>query len=318
MNEFSLIDKYFKPLATNKKVSQNLEDDVARIVLKDDEELVVSKDVIVEGTHFLKEYGGYKIASKLLLSNLSDLAASGAKPVYYMIGFCKNTGEEFVKEFVLGLKDIQKKFAISLIGGDTIASLDRLFFSVTIFGIAKKNKVLSRKNARKDDLIFVSGNIGSAYLGLEVSRKKQDFQKDNQYYLDQHFFPTPQIKLAQELVKNNLSQCAIDVSDGLLADLQHICNASNLSAVIFCDKIPFHNKLALNKVPMLDLISGGDDYEIIFTAHKKNEKKILQLAKKINVKISVIGNFKKESQNKIILFDKNNKKINFTKYGYQH
>lgn len=319
MKEFDLINKYFKPLTNNISAAQNLADDCAKISLKKDEELVISKDVMIEDVHFLRKDGGYKIASKLLLSNLSDIAASGAKPVYYMLGYSKNNDEIFNVEFAQGLKTVQDKFKISLIGGDTINSPDRLFFSITIFGIIKKNKSLLRKDAKADDLIYVSGDIGSAYAGLLISQNKINFEEDNKHYLDSHYFPNPQIKLAQELVKNNLSKCAIDVSDGFLADLKHICDESNLEAIISLNQIPLYKKNISTKIDILDLISAGDDYQLIFSANKKDRKKINDVAKKLKIKISEVGYFKKaQNIHRITLLDKNNKKINYKKYGYEH
>ncbi|HLD77170.1 MAG TPA: thiamine-phosphate kinase [Rickettsiales bacterium] len=319
MKEFSIIDEYFKKLATDFYASQNLNDDAARISLKNDEELIVSKDLMVEDVHFLKKDGAKKIAAKLLLSNLSDLAASGAKPVYYMLGFSKNSDEKFVAEFCQSLKIIQEEYGISLIGGDIVACKDKLFFSLTIFGIAKKDKILSRKNAIAGDLIFVSGQVGAAYIGLLVNLKKKQIttfsNEEKKYFLDKHFFPKPQIKLGQELVKQNLSRCAIDISDGFLADLNHICQTAKLDAIIFKEKIP----LATNKIDFKELISGGDDYELIFTCKKMDENKILNLAKKLKISLTCVGSFKKPLQSpKIALLDEKNKEIKIEKYGYEH
>lgn len=324
--EFSIIDEFFKPLTNGAAASQNLADDVAKISLKQDEELVVSQDIIVEDVHFLKKDGGFKIASKLLRTNLSDLAASGAKPLYYMLGFAKNNtlDKKFYADFALGLKDVQDQFKLSLIGGDTVKTSEKLFFSVTIFGSIKKGKILSRKNAKDGDIIFVSGNIGDAAIGLLLSKGSEIYsgtKKD--YFLTKHFFPTPQIKLGQKLVEKDISRCAIDVSDGLLADLKHICQESNLSAFINQNDIPISIQISKKSLPknisLLDLISAGDDYELIFTAKKSAEKKILQLAKSLKIRITAIGYLKKTTKNPdVIMLDSNDKKINFSKYGYQH
>jgi thiamine-monophosphate kinase len=363
MSEFQIIEKNFKPLTNYIKTARNLADDVAKISLKKNEELVVSKDLFVEDIHFLRQDGGFKIASKLLLTNLSDIAASGAKPVYYLLGFSKNKNldQNFLKEFTRGLKLTQNKFGISLIGGDTVES-EKLFFSITIFGIIKKNQILSRDNAKDGDLIFVSGSIGDAFLGLKLKIKsslKNLEKKDRDYLLERHFFPTPKIDLGKKLLAEKLSKCAIDVSDGLLADLNHLCQESKLDAEIFLEKIPLssaaknflnliqhikprpRNKCGvtalsdyaqvchptlvagssnMSNITVLDLISGGDDYELIFSTHPKNQQKILSLAKLLKFKISCIGKFTKPSTKKpkITLFDKNNKKINIKKFGYEH
>jgi thiamine-monophosphate kinase len=308
MHEFELIKKYFKPLTKNNKLAQNLADDVAKIEIKKDEELVVSKDCFVEDVHFLQRDGGFKIASKLLRVNLSDLAAAGATPLYYLLGFSKNkkTDEKFISEFARGLKSVQDEFNLVLIGGDTVNS-DKLFFSVTIFGAVKKGKILSRNQAKPGDLIFVSGTIGDASIGLKGSKEK--------YFLDRHFFPTPRIELGKELLKQNLSKCAIDVSDGLLADLRHVCEESKLTAEIHLEKIP----ISSSKSNVLDLISAGDDYELVFTTAKNNSKKISALAKKLKLKLTCIGEMKKMQKNSpIILLNKNLQEIKIKKFGYEH
>ncbi len=318
LKEFSIIEKFFKPLTNGSIQAQNLEDDVAKIALKNNQQLVISKDLIVEDVHFLKSDGAKKIAAKLLLSNLSDIAAAGAKPLYYMIGFSKNNDvdEKFIKEFCLSLKNIQDEYKISLIGGDTVKSTDKLFFSITIFGVIQNNKTLSRKNGENGDLIFVSNSIGAAYLGLLLKgENRKKFNNEEQFFLDEHFYPKPQINLGLSLVKNNLSKCAIDISDGLLADLNHICQTSKMNAIIYQEKIP----LASNKADFLQQISGGEDYQLIFTTKKINENKILQLAKKLKIKLTNIGYLQKNNKNpQIKILDKNNQEIKFKKYGYEH
>lgn len=325
-SEFSIIQDFFKPLTNRSEAAQNLSDDVARISLKSDEELVVSKDIAIENVHFLLKDGGFKIAAKILRSNLSDIAASGAKPLYYMLGFSrnKNTDKKFLAEFSRGLKETQDEYGLSLIGGDTIKSPDRLFFSITIFGIAKKNKILLRKNAKENDIIFVSGNIGDAAIGLALSQNAKKYHadfttKEKEYFLSRHFFPTPRIKLGQALLQQNLSTSAIDISDGLLADLRHICKESKLSAFIHLNKIPITKKKLPKNISLLDLISAGDDYELIFTAKKSAEKKIMRLAKALKIKITAIGHVTdSNSKPDVALLDDNNKKINILKYGYEH
>ncbi len=301
MKEFQLIKKFFKPLTENKKAARGLEDDVAQI-----SDLVISKDMFVEDVHFLRSDGGFKIASKLLRTNLSDLASAGAMPLYYMLGFSKNknTDEKFLRDFARGLKSVQNEFGLCLIGGDTVTS-EKLFFSVTIFGKVKNGKVLSRNAAKDGDLIYVSGTIGDAFLGRTTKASK--------HFLDRHFFPTPRIELGKKLLEKKLAKCAIDVSDGLLADLRHLCEASNLSAEIHLEKIPFS---ATPKNP-LELLSGGDDYELIFSTNPKNQKKISALAKEIGLDLTCIGQFTDAKNCKLSLYQKG-KKIKLTKLGYEH
>lgn len=327
MREFQLIKKILKPLTNGNKAAQNLADDTAKISLKNSEELIISKDIFVEDVHFLKTDGAFKIASKLLRTNLSDLATAGATPLHYMLGFCKskNLDEKFYLEFARGLKSVQDEFDLCLIGGDTSSS-QKLFFSVTIFGSVKKGQNLLRSQAKNGDLIFVSGKIGDAFLGLEIKQGKnlELDKKEKEYLLQRHFFPTPRVKLGKKLSQKKLSRCAIDVSDGLLSDLRHICEESKLDAEIFLKKIPLSkaaSKLVKSQeIKISDLISGGDDYELIFAVNKKHSKQILKLAKELKLDLTCIGIFKKQSKknSQIILLGEKNQKLKIKKFGYEH
>jgi thiamine-monophosphate kinase len=322
MREFDLIRKYFLPLTNGNKAAQKLSDDVARISLKADEELVVSTDTIVENVHFFANENASNIAAKLLLTNLSDIAAAGATPLYYTLNFAKDAkfSKEFLRDFSAGLQKTQKLYKIDLIGGDTVSSKNK-FFSITIFGAVKKGKILLRANAKNGDLIFVSGSIGDAFLGLV---EKSANNKKNSALTQRFLSPTPRIELGKKLLEKKLSNCAIDVSDGLLSDLRHICESSNLSAEIYLEKIPLSisAKNFLEKNPhisKLDLLSGGDDYELIFTADKKNLTKILELQKSLKLDLTCIGSITKNSNiNKIKLLNAQNREIKIKKFGYEH
>ena len=341
MLEFEFINKILLPLTQNSKLtkknpSQNLEDDVALINFNKDSDLIISKDIFIEDVHFLKSDGAQKIASKLLLTNLSDIASSGGKPLYYMMGFTKNStlDDDFYREFGEALKILQQKYKLFLIGGDTSNSA-KLFYSITIFGIVKKNKILSRKNAKNGDLIFVSNSIGEAFLGLDIKLKNlKKLEKYQQKLLDKHFYPQPRIELAQKLISQNLSQCATDISDGLIADLSNICKASKLNAEIYLSQIPLSNeaKIYLKNNPninLIELLSGGDDYELIFAVNPKNLNKINILAKKLKLNLTYIGkffeksNYQKNKNFNVFLFPNEQNKsqenlIAISKKGYEH
>jgi thiamine-monophosphate kinase len=328
MDEFKIIKNLFCKLTKSSEAAQNLNDDVAKISLKKNEELVVSKDMFVEDLHFLCSDGAFKIASKLLLTNLSDLASAGANPIYYMLGFSKNKDldKKFYTEFCRGLNFVQNKFDLCLIGGDTVFS-QKLVFSVTIFGVVKKNRSLARFKACEGDLIFVSGNIGDAFLGLLCKQNslKKLTKSEKNYFLDRHFYPTPRIELGKNLLKKKLANAAIDVSDGFFSDLRHICQASKLDAKVYLNKIPISDfaKKALKKnsqIENFDLFSGGDDYELIFSSNPKNLKKILTLSKDLNLRISCVGSFVNtyKKSPKIDLFSETNQKITIKKFGYEH
>lgn len=328
MNEFAIIQKYFLPLTKANKAAGGLQDDIATITINSKKELIISKDLMAQDVHFSLSDGAYNIACKLLKSNLSDLAASGAKPLYYLFGFSKNNDvdEKFLSEFCRGLNDVSNQFNLCLIGGDSIKVKDKLCFSITIFGEIAKGKALKRNNAKNGDLIFVSGDIGDAFLGLNILQQKISCsdKRYKKYLIERHLQPNPRIDLGTNLLKKGLSKAAIDVSDGLLADLLHICETSNLDAVIHQNAIPLSKAAEFclsenKKVNLGQLLSGGEDYELVFTVNKNNRKRVENLAKKIGVKISCIGHFQKaESKPKIQLLDKKNKEIEILQYGWQH
>ncbi len=341
MKEFEIIENKFLPLT---KLNNNypskiinsfdLSDDVS-LIKKSNKNFIVSKDIFIENIHFLKSDGGEKIAQKLLLSNISDIASSGGKPLFYFLGFTKNSmlSKKFYDDFAIGLKKVQEKYNIILAGGDTSNS-NQLFYSITIFGAIDEKKILLRKNAVEGDLIYVSNHIGDAFLGLDVKLKKPkkllDFHKK---LLEKHFYPTPRVELAQILSNKKISKCATDISDGLIADLENICEASNLVAEIDLSKIPISNSskkyLEQNShLTILDLLSGGDDYEIIFSSHPNNTQKITKISQQLDLKLTCIGKFTKSNPKKTIN-SKNyivklyqdfitKKLIKFSQKGYEH
>jgi thiamine-monophosphate kinase len=322
MDEFKLINKYFHPLTNNSIESQKLEDDVA--ILSDN--IVVSKDLLAQDVHFRISDGAYNIANRLIRSNLSDIASSGSTPLHYMLGFCKNkhTDDQFLTQFSKALKEINQEFNIHLLGGDTIKSTDKLFFSITIFG-KTNGSILSRNNARPGDLIFVSGNIGDAFLGRMILEDKIQTTKNNSDYLISRYYkPNPRIQLGQELIKHNLSKCAIDISDGLFSDIKHICRASNLKSTILHNKIPLSRQakdiLQKNKnISHMDLFSAGDDYELIFTTAKDNENKIYDLSEELQIPLTKIGSLESsQKNNQPITLIQDNKEIKIDKFGYEH
>lgn len=322
MEESKIIDN-FRSLIKKQKITQNFNDDIAKIAIKPNEELVISKDLFIEDVHFLKSDGAFAIASKLLLSNISDISSSGAKPLYYHLGFTKNNkiDQKFLDEFIKGLDSVQNKYNISLIGGD-ISNCEKLFFSITIYGTIAKNRNLSCLNAKNNDDIYITQNIGDSYLGLTLKSKNKP-NPEEEKLIHKHLFPEPKVKLAQKLVLKNLSKCATDISDGVFKDLNKICQASKVSANIFLKKIPLSseakNFLRQNpQINKLDLFSAGEDYELIFCASKKNKKEIQKLATSLKVKITQIGEFSDKKPHEINLFDKNSKKITLTKFGYEH
>ncbi len=269
MDEFALIKKCFAPLAKDFPGSLNLTDDAAVFAVPAGQELVVTKDAIVEGVHFLGHEEPGLIARKLMRVNLSDLAAMGATPLCYFLAVMlpKTTGIEWLQRFAAGLTADQQEFAIHLAGGDTTATPGPLCLSLTALGTVPEGKALKRSGAKVGDLVYVSGTLGDAALGLKLLQGNPSPRRGEGKLVDRYLLPQPRIALGQQL--RGLASACIDVSDGLVQDLGHICETSGTGADIERDKIPLSETAAqmIKDNPALwdAVLAGGDDYELLFT-----------------------------------------------------
>ncbi len=330
ISEFNFIDKYLRPLASRNSAGLNLADDVAIPTIEGkDSKMVVSKDIFVQNVHFLATDQPKDIASRLILSNISDIASSGAIPRYYMLGLPKRDDlmKGFYDEFCSELAEIQDLFDISLIGGDTVGVKNDLFFSVTIFGEAPLGKILKRNSAKIDDDIYVTGAIGDSFLGLQYKLSPEKFsnilnEQEIEYILDCHNRPKIHNIFTNALLLNDLSKSAIDISDGLLADLRHICQESKITGVVNLDEVPIsvaaRKLIDANIFTMEDLVSGGEDYRVIFTANEKHKNSIFTLANRLEIGLNCIGKMVNKKDEDIKIKDNNGKNIKLNYLGYEH
>mgnify|MGYP003649749760 CR=1 FL=1 len=312
--EFDLIAKYFAPLAGPEGLG--LTDDAACLSPQPGKSLIVTKDVIVGGVHFFDGDPADSIAHKALAVNLSDLAAKGAIPKYYFLGLClpKDTDEQWLASFTAGLKNIQEAYGITL-AGDTTASPGPLVVSVTAIGDVPVGKMLRRNGACAGDLVFVTGTLGDsafALKGLEGELPAHDTLTQRYRY------PVPRTVLGSKLV--GLASASADISDGLLADLGHICTASQLGADIEEAKLPLSDavkKLISEDKSLAPLVySGGDDYELVFTAPADKQSEIQNAARESGVTVSVIGRISDTTG--IRLVDQGGELVQTARTGYQH
>lgn len=309
MDEFRIIETIFKPLSEPGAPSFNLENDTAIYSPPAGYDLVITKDAMISGVHFLKDQKPANIAKRLLRSNLSDLAATGAKPVGYLLAIIGGTLDAaWLTDFAGGLKDDQEEFGISLFGGDTTSGAKTLSLSLTALGIVQKGKGIKRAGAAPGDLIFVSGTIGDAYLGLKSL--KGEIEKDD-FLISRFETPTPRFALGQKLI--GLASTCIDISDGLVGDLEHLAKASRVGANIYLDRIPVTSPGQGN---LLELVTAGDDYELLFTAPENSRTQVEALANKLNLALTVIGEISDGPE--VVVFDKNKAKVVLDKTGYRH
>lgn len=270
-DEFSIIEKLFKPLAGLCRESRSLLDDVAVLASDPDHDLVVSTDAMVAGVHFFENDPLDLVARKLLRSNISDINAKGAKPYGYQLMTAWPRGLDFESkaEFARGLRTDQTRFGLDLFGGDTITTDGPLLISMTVFGKCRKGQALSRIGAQSGDRVLVGGYIGQAYLGLKVLDGTIKDLKPNDCNELVEAFHLPEIRLDQGQIIGQFATASMDISDGLIADCDHLARVNGLNITIDLDQMPTslaaRTCIALGTHP-LALASGGDDYQILCTA----------------------------------------------------
>ncbi len=280
MDEFSLIRTYFAPLAKGFPGSLNLTDDAGLLDIPPGKQLVVTKDAISAGVHFLGSESPDLIARKLLRTNLSDLAAMGAEPLAYVLALMlpKDTDEAWFAAFATGLREDQERYGIHLAGGDTTVTHGTLSLSLTAFGTVDKGRALTRAGAKPGDFIYVSGTLGDSALGLASLQGKIPAD----VFLQQRYL-LPEPRLALGLQLHGIASACMDISDGLVQDMGHICAASGVMAEIVCAQLPVSGAAKSMEQVMNYALTGGDDYELLFTVPADKAGDVPQNCSRIGV-----------------------------------
>lgn len=313
-SEFDLIARYF--IRPTRHTTMGVGDDAALISTNQGMELAISVDMLVAGTHFFHDTDAYKLGWKSLAVNISDMAAMGANPKWTTLAIAlPEINEPWLAEFSRGFFTCADAFNVDLVGGDTTRG--PLTISVQIMGETPNDRAIKRSGAKADDDIWVSGNLGSAALGLAHLQKKVNIPANElPICLDALNAPIPRVALG--LALRNIANSCIDISDGLLADLGHILKASGLGASIELSLVPCHGFLRenlTNPAYQQYVLAGGDDYELVFTAPKSQRDNIHQLSQVLNLPLSLIGKTSQESSLNVIF---NHEKIDLSKKGFDH
>ena len=309
-DEFLILQKYFKDLGSRYNDSSGIligPGDDAGLFSAKKTELIFSTDVSNSNIHFPKSLDPELIAYRACCVAASDIPACGGTLKWLSITLVSPTNNiDWIKKFAKGLKLFTKDYKVPVIGGDLIKGRE-CSVSVGVCGEVNKKDFLSREGAQEDDLIFISGTLGEARLGLEVlSSKKKKLSKEEKKYLKRFLKPKVQTLLGKNL--QNIATSCIDISDGLLSDLGHICNQSNKGAEINIGLIPHAG-------PLEEALTWGDDYELCFTVPQRKEKKINDLAKNLKIKINNIGKITKTKGIKIY---NEEKRVYLKQKGYNH
>ncbi|MDX1940887.1 MAG: thiamine-phosphate kinase [Saprospiraceae bacterium] len=293
MGEFGLIERLTKDIQLQNTSSLKGVGDDAAVIDNNDFLTIVSTDMLVEGIHFDLMYTPLKhLGYKVVVVNLSDIYAMNAIPKQIVISIAMSNrfSVEALEELYAGIYAACKYYNVDLVGGDTSASNKGLIISVTAIGQGEKEKLAYRNGAQVGDLICITGNVGSAYLGLQILEREKQLYLDNPniqpnleeqaYLVGRQLKPEARKDVIEMFAKNNLIPTAmIDVSDGVASDLMHICKQSNVGAYLEESGVPIHPDAQLQAInfrldPITCALSGGEDYELLFTINPKDVDKI--------------------------------------------
>ena len=317
MHEFELINNFFSKLSKHNVSALNLNDDV---FFDKKKKLVISVDTYNINTHFIDFKSPDLVVKKILRSSISDLICKGVKPKFYFIsgsGNKKNFTKENLFKISKSLKNEQKKYDISLCGGDTTFS-NKLSFTITSLGYSKN--IVYRNKSRLNDDIYVTGNLGDSFIGLQILKGKiRVNDKMSKFFIKKYYEPDLPLNFINSLLK--LANTSIDISDGVIDDLKKMINRQNVSFNIFEEKIPVSKNLSqlikIKKFKKIDVTSRGDDYQILFTANPLKSRIIRKIAKIKGIKITKIGKIV-TGKNKSKIIDIKNKQIEAKNKGYIH
>ncbi len=314
-SEFDLIRQYFTRPA--KRTVLGVGDDAALLRVGAGQELAVSTDMLLVERHFFPDDDPEALGHKALAVNLSDLAAMGATPRWALLSIAlPEVNERWLTRFAQGWFALAEQEDVALIGGDTTKG--PLTFSVTIMGEVPKGQALRRAGAKAGDEIWVSGTLGDAALALAyLQRRIQLTPHDAAAVLPRLHRPTPRVKLGQKLL--GLANSAIDISDGLLADLGHILQASNVGAEIQFEALPVSPALRAylaHDAARKAVLAGGDDYELCFTAKAARHDDIVRLGRRLKLPLSCIGAITRKRG--LIVRDAKQQALTIEETGFDH
>jgi thiamine-monophosphate kinase len=293
LGEFGLIEKIRRIAPGGPGVLLGIGDDAAWVKAKTSSFLITS-DLLIERVHFdFKWTSPYALGYKSLAVNLSDIAAMGGTPAYLIlsVGIPIEFDAQVVEEFYRGVRSLALRSGVALVGGDTSAS-ESFFVSVALVGHAP-HRPIGRNGGKAGDDVYVTGNLGDSALALSLlrHRPRETKRRASSYLLSRHHFPTARVKAGTLLAREKLAKAMIDVSDGLLQDLGHLCKASNIGAVVWEDSLPLSRayRSVAGREGTRFALTGGEDYELLFTARRRDRSRLEKLQHRLDVPITRIG-----------------------------
>jgi thiamine-monophosphate kinase len=295
IGEFGLIQRIRSWMAASRKdLIRGIGDDVA-VMEMGGKALLATTDILIEGIHFHQSWiDPFSLGKKAILVNVSDIAAMGGIPKYFLIslGLPKSLPVFYVSQLYHGLKEGAKSFRADLVGGDTSLS-SKIILNIALLGEGKKQNLLFRNGAKVGNDLWVSGTLGDSALGLKMLRKNRA-RDTSKTLIERHLSPTPRLHLGQALANHHLATAMIDVSDGLLIDTSHLLEESGVGVLLFEDTIPLSKEYRkfvrlYSRNPYRLALTGGEDYELLFTAPRENRERISSLSRSLKLSLARIG-----------------------------
>ena len=316
IDEFSLISNFFKELTSQQDVAVGIGDDAAIINNKTDHQIAIATDTLVASVHFPGDASAEQIATRALCVNLSDMAAMGATPKWFTLSLSmpqELVSTEWLQGFSQGLATVADQYQVSLVGGDTTAG--PLTISITVVGEIPIGQALCRNGSKPNDIIYVSGTLGDG--AAAPPQLTESTLKKNDRLIKRFYQPQPQIDLGISL--RDFASACIDISDGLIADLGHLCKASEVTALINSQALPIHDdiKQAFSEQSINWALTGGDDYQLCFTVPSNQQVEFEQWADANNFDVNAIGNMIPLDHNQDYL-KIDNQTVSITAGGYSH
>ncbi|WP_417760166.1 thiamine-phosphate kinase [Shewanella sp.] len=317
MKEFQLIDHFFNGRGhLRKDVKLGIGDDCALVQPAEHKSIAISCDTLVENVHFLPDMPAQALGYKALAVNLSDLAAMGAEPAWMTLALTLPTADEtWLEQFSNGLFEAADYYMISLVGGDTTRGPRSI--TITVNGQIPEGKALTRGGARPGDWIYVTGSLGDSALGLDIlQHKRQVHTEHREYLVNRHYHPTPRVLAGQAL--RGIASSAIDLSDGLYSDIQHVMKASGVGAVIEVEQLPLSQAMrdsVDSEAARHYALCGGEDYELLFTVPEAQRGALDVALSHAGVKFTKIGQIYAQQKLTLMLAGK---EYVPTASGFQH
>nr|CRH07794.1 putative thiamin-monophosphate kinase [Candidatus Magnetococcus massalia] len=331
LGEFGLIDQLFTPIqqAADSGVRFGIGDDAAVLDVPRTQDLLTTTDTMVEGIHFSSDADPYLLGQKALRVNLSDIAAMGGVPRWYTLSIATpaSAQQTWMEEFARGLKEASETFNVALVGGDTVRSNAKIVITIQLMGLIGQDRSVMRSGGQVGDRLFVSGTLGDSAFGLAhlLGKLQGGLSADDlSFFSRRHDLPEPRIELATKLQDAALVHAMIDISDGLVADLTHICRASKVAAKVDFEKLPLSDAAGRMLTLQADMaekliLTGGEDYELLFAVNPAAVGEVEKMAAQAGIEITDIGELvKMHDDHDQVTILKGGEPVKLTHSGWTH